>query len=62
METIGSLLGHLAGEYDLALKYNCRYIVAMKTAVSIPDVLFAEAEHFARNNHLSRHVLRFKFE
>jgi metal-responsive CopG/Arc/MetJ family transcriptional regulator len=32
----------------------------MKTAVSIPDVLFAEAEHFARDNRLSRSELYAK--
>jgi metal-responsive CopG/Arc/MetJ family transcriptional regulator len=29
----------------------------MKTAISIPDKLFDEAEHFARNNQLSRSEL-----
>lgn len=37
--------------------YNFCYTWAMKTAISIADPLFAEAEQFARENGLSRSEL-----
>lgn len=38
-------------------RYNFRYTLVMKTAISIPDDLFAQAEQFARERGLSRSQL-----
>ncbi len=41
----------------LQVRYNCGYTVLMKTAISIPDAIFAEAERLAKTRGWSRSEL-----
>ena len=47
-------MGIPRAEVKLALRYNLSYTLTMKTAISIPDPLFEEAERFSKRHRLSR--------
>ena len=43
-----------AGDYQLAFRYNSGYTTDMKTAISIPDTLFREAERLTKRLRIPR--------
>jgi metal-responsive CopG/Arc/MetJ family transcriptional regulator len=46
-----------AGDHPLVRRYNLGYTAAMKTAISIPDPLFKEAERLTRRLRIPRSQL-----
>lgn len=46
-----------ASDLTLQFRYNCSYTLSVKTAISIPDTIFEQAEEAAKELQISRSEL-----